>query len=65
MVRLLNLICYRLALRWLADGAEGRRRAAGAAAAASFGVFCWLEVTGFGFALFFFIFLCFVLHITF
>jgi hypothetical protein len=35
-----------------------------AAAAAAFGVFCWLEVTGFGFALFF-IFLCFVLHITF
>ena len=46
-------------------GAEGATTAAeGATAASAFGVFCWLEVTGFDFALFF-IFLCFVLHITF
>jgi hypothetical protein len=44
--------------RWLATGVFGPT------AAAAFGVFCWLEVTGFDFALFF-IFLCFVLHITF
>jgi len=50
--------------RWVSDGAEGARVFGAAAAAAAFGVFCWLEVTGFGFALFF-IFLCFVLHITF
>jgi hypothetical protein len=50
--------------RWLADGAEGAARVAGATGTAACGVFCWLEVTGFDFALFF-IFLCFVLHITF
>ena len=47
-----------------AAAAEGATAAVGAAAAAAFGVFCWLEVTGFDFALFF-VFLCFVLHITF
>src|SRR5262249_54484976 len=49
---------------WLADGAQGAALAASAAAASAFGVFCWLEVTGFDFVLFF-IFLCFVLHISF
>ena len=45
-------------------GAKGATGAEGATAAASFGVFCWLEVTGFDFTLFF-IFLCFLLHIPF
>jgi uncharacterized membrane protein YbhN (UPF0104 family) len=50
--------------RLMATGAEGAAAAAGATTTAAFGVFCWLEVTGLDFALFF-IFLCFVLHITF
>jgi hypothetical protein len=46
-------------------GAVGATTATvGATAAAAFGVFCWLEVIGFDFTLFF-IFLCFLLHITF
>ena len=63
MVRPLTLLVTGWPERLLA-GAEGAAAAAGATAAAAFGVFCWLEVTGFDFAPFF-IFLCFVLHITF
>ena len=52
----------------MAAGAESAAGAEGATAAGrattAFGVFCWLEVTDFDFAVFF-IFLCFVLHITF
>ena len=51
-----------------AEGTAGADGAVGATAAGNvntaFGVFCWLEVTDFDFAVFF-IFLCFVLHITF
>ena len=55
--------CYGSLTSFVTGGPEGAARA-DAAGAAAFGVFCWLEVTGFGFALFF-ILLCFVLHITF
>jgi hypothetical protein len=51
--------------RLMVAGAVGATTATvGATAAATFGVFCWLEVIGFDFTLFF-IFLCFLLHITF
>jgi hypothetical protein len=50
--------------RLMAAGAEGAAGAVGATTAAAFGVFCWLKVSGFDFALFF-IFFCFVLHTTF
>ena len=65
MVRLLTSFVAGGPCRLMVAGAEGATAAAvGATAAAAFGVFCWLEVTDFDFALFF-IFLCFVLHITF
>jgi len=47
-----------------AEGAAAAAAAVGATAAAAFGVFCRLDVTDFGFTLFF-IFLCLLLHITF
>jgi hypothetical protein len=51
--------------RLMVASAEGATTAAaGATTAAAFGVFCWLEVTLFDFTPFF-IFLCFLLHITF
>lgn len=69
MVRLFTSFVTGGPRRLLAAGAEGataaeRAGAVGATTTAAFGVFCWREVTVFDFALFF-IFLCFVWHITF